>query len=176
MKIRGNTVGTPMKPEKVVEKAGGGGSTMIVTLNGSTASKNSGQIYNHVASGGNVILRIPIGNDIWHYVNLSHTYPYCSYFLEKNDDYVDSVYIIDESATCQEVTLTPVSPEHLKQYYYTKKEVDKIAQEYGDSLVDLGFASTNYVSEYVDEKIGDISTVLDELHTYAEALKGGGSV
>lgn len=24
MKIRGNTVGTPMKPEKVVEKAGGG--------------------------------------------------------------------------------------------------------------------------------------------------------
>ena len=43
----------------------------------------------------------------------------------------------------------------------------------GGGSVDL---SNYYNKEEVDDKIGDISSALDELHAYAEALKGGGAV
>ena len=57
MKIRGNTVGTTMKPEKVIEKAGGGGSsTVIVTVNEhNKASHTSLQIAELLENGHYVL-------------------------------------------------------------------------------------------------------------------------
>lgn len=87
MKIRGNTVGTPIKPEKVIEKGGGA-------------------------------------------VDLSN--------------------------------------------YYTKGEIDQLAMELSEAVL-YGMASENYVNETIDLRIGNISTALAELRTYAQSLKGGES-
>lgn len=55
--------------------------------------------------------------------------------------------------------------------YYTKEEIDQAAE----GLL-YGMASENYVNETIDLRIGDISSALTELHTYAESLKGGEAV
>ena len=59
--------------------------------------------------------------------------------------------------------------------YYTKKETNQLVDKILDSLSDK-FASTLYVEEAIGRAIGDISAALDELHAYAEALKGGETV
>jgi hypothetical protein len=52
--------------------------------------------------------------------------------------------------------------------YYTKGEIDnfRIADEMN---------MERHVGLRLDESLGNISTALDELHAYAQALKGGGA-
>lgn len=59
--------------------------------------------------------------------------------------------------------------------YYTKDEIDQLADDLATGLSSV-FVSRLYVEEQVKDALGDISTALDELHAYAEALKGGGAV
>ena len=44
---------------------------------------------------------------------------------------------------------------------------------YGDAIYYDAAVPQNYMKEYVDGKIGDISLALDELHNYAQAIIGG---
>lgn len=72
MKIRGNTVGTPIKPEKVLVKCqnlteeekimarqniGAGGSLLTVFTDGDTSSHTPAEIITHVQAGGTVICK-----------------------------------------------------------------------------------------------------------------------
>lgn len=65
--------------------------------------------------------------------------------------------------------------------YYTKDETNQLAQELFNGLeipsnafiYEEAVAAAEFV---VNREIGDISSALDELHAYAEALKGGGAV
>ena len=58
MKIRGNVIGTTMKPEKIAERIGGGGgaNALIVTIEGDKASHTSDDIHDHIENGGLVYL------------------------------------------------------------------------------------------------------------------------
>lgn len=67
----------------------------------------------------------------------------------------------------------PVWQQLLQKFadYYTREETDRLGQAWIGNLI-----SQHHMEEYVAQQIGDISTALDELHAYAEALKGGESV
>ena len=60
-------------------------------------------------------------------------------------------------------------------FSYTDDEhINTVYEIYGNTLVEI---EREYVPRtFFDEKIGDISAALDELHAYAEALKGGDAV
>ena len=50
--------------------------------------------------------------------------------------------------------------------YYTKAELDMM-------FINAELHMERHVGIRIDESLGDISTALDELHSYAEALSGG---
>ena len=54
--------------------------------------------------------------------------------------------------------------------YYTKEEVDQLAQTVVDGLPSLGFASTLYVDEKVEYAVGDISSAFDHIIALQEEL------
>lgn len=169
MKIRGNTVGTTMKPEKVVEKAGGGGggSTVIVTLVGlGKASHTSLQIAELLKNGHNVLFCNGT------YYSLDVARDSVARFSAVSDDGSVDLYEINNAGEVEYffLELTGGGSVDLSNYY-TKEEIDQAAE----GLL-YGMASENYVNETIDLRIGDISTALTDLHNYAEALKGGEAV
>ena len=64
--------------------------------------------------------------------------------------------------------------------YYNKEEIAQMVSDLGlDDIPSTAFVWEEGVraAEYVvNREMGDISSALTELHEYAEALKGGGSV
>ncbi len=57
--------------------------------------------------------------------------------------------------------------------YYTKEEVNQLAEKLVNDLPSLGLATTNYVDETLDTAIGDISTALDGIIAMQEYLMSG---
>ena len=129
MKIRGNTVGTPIKPTKVLVKSEnltpeeqakareniGAANLLVVTLSQSrkVASKTSKQIYDHVQSGGVVMLKKSSS-----YVPLTSSSPDIAEFGGVSDDYTGEVYRIDPNALVNLVDLT----------FASNTQVDKLAK------------------------------------------------
>ena len=116
MKIRGNTVGTNIKPEKILVKAtnlteeekaqaranigaaavgeGGGSSAMIVTI-GDTASHTAAEIYAHVLGGGTAICKASETS----FYNLSYVDTVNAIFSFAEDDgYIYGVKVLDNGS------------------------------------------------------------------------------
>lgn len=80
-------------------------------------------------------------------------------------------------------TLFVNSSGYIAKHSYYLGTVSTVNGEYpdyqGNVQIEVGGSvdlSNYYTIDEVDEKIGDISSALNELHVYAEALKGGGAV
>jgi hypothetical protein len=149
MIIRGNTVSTTIAPEKIAEKIGGtgGSNTLIVKMDDDgLATYSSNRIEDHIRNGGTAIAR--------YYLNVG--------------DYMK-----------------------ITDYYFDKCYYDEL--ENGDLMLYVSFVSTvepvittltidekrtptvSYTELATSKDIGDISTALDELHTYAQGLINGGA-
>lgn len=89
-----------------------GANTMIVTLsdNRFVASRDSKQIYDHVANGGYAVLYDGVS-----YLHLAHCDEVSAYFSTAFDDYVDEIYIVYDNARCVIVDRNCVSMERLDE-------------------------------------------------------------
>ena len=129
-KIRGNTVGTTIAPEKVLVKSenltpeekaqaranigaakegeSGGSSLLVVTLSDSrkVASNTSEQIYDHVQNGGVVVLDRSDADHPPSYVPLTFSSNGLAEFGGVSDDYTGEVYRINPNATVEITSLT----------------------------------------------------------------------
>ena len=156
MKIRGNTVGTTMSPEKIAEKIGGtGGGILVVALDYGYADNDAGypiashnlaQIEEHFHKGGAVVGTRSSGMEV----------PLCSIQTHPLYGRIASFVFHDDMA--------------LSDIHY-------FVDELGRSINEERVLTNNLDFEYIVSEIGDISSALDELHTYAQGLiEGGGSV
>ena len=146
MIIRGNTVGTNMSVDRIAEKIGGTGSnTLIVTMdNVGLATHSSTQIANHIRNGGTAIARYYQG----------------MFGLGPIDDFYFSRCYEDEQNDGSLV-------------YYVEF-VSTVADTLRTLTIDENKAITvSYLELATYKDIGNISSALDDLHTYAQGLING---
>ena len=159
MKIRGNTVGTTIKPEKTVVKCKtlveeekaiaraniGASSTIIVTIgDNNKASHTSREIYEHVQNGDLVML--DTGYDM--FSNLTTVDPGAAYFA-----YVD---ILDEAGGL--LGSHKIDYEGNAQYNFS---------QFRDSLE---------FENYIYEQLGPIDSALDSILKIQNELIGGDGI
>lgn len=147
MIIRGNTVGTNMSVDRIAEKIGGTGGVDVM----------------HVYIDGDTFMASHRAAAI-----SSHVYKGGIAYLDVNGEMLSLVWVTGTLACFEKATML----------------------ESGNVITDLYFIDSNgsvyvYEVEYatksditaIREEMGDISSALDELHTYAQGLiTGGGSV
>ena len=103
MKIRGNVVGTTMKPAAIANRIGGGAAALVVTVDGNAASHTAAEIYAHLQDGGVAVLR---HTDAYFCIEACvQNLAICSILY---DDYTATVYSIygDGSVETVELMLT----------------------------------------------------------------------
>jgi hypothetical protein len=159
MKIRGNTVGTPIKPEKVIEKTGGGYEIPCFDL------RKIGCPPLAVGAGPEFIDG------------------YSSQILDAAQKgpvkLIVDVYSPDGRINESSVILNPYIEDNIS---FLLSGIFKYADSYLVASVAHSFRTMISISNieddirvYIDERIGDISTALDAIITQQEKLIGGDS-
>ena len=163
MIIRGNTVGTTMKPEKVVEKAGGDSAweridIEVVGENDVRFSNTFEEIHSMINDGKIPYLYGEMGGSV-----------YVIACAEANEE-----YIMFAEANGLIVTLYSDGSFAYKSLPYLSRSdvVNEIANDGGS--VDV-IPSELAVANFVNAKIGDVSSALDSIIAMQEELIGGDS-
>ena len=148
MKIRGNTVGTTLKPERAVVAATNltpeqqkqardniGASALIVTVTDGVASHTAPQICEHIQNGGVAY----ISQNGW-YMPICFAYPNYAQAYDVADDWLIGHYDIGEDGEVVEQT--------------------------------IDFARSDRVTD-IENQLGDIDTALDSIIAIQNSLIGG---
>lgn len=159
MKIRGNVVGTPLKPERAVVAATNltpaqqkqareniGVCDLIVTVTNGVVSHTNSQIYEHVQNGGVAYLQY----DFLMPLSVTETSATCAYVYD--DGIIDYFEIYDGSFNKAEFYFATS-----EQYYDLKQKVEGLSN----------------ISQDHDEQLGDIDTALDSIIAIQNSLIGG---
>lgn len=168
MKIRGNTIGTTIKPEKVLVKsenlteaekvkarANIGAASMLVVTEGAggKASHNAKEIFAHVQAGGMVVFGIgfEFGSELYaSFVGGDNVHAHFIFFEahETNDDHVA-----------------------VGAFSYFTIDMDGNIDSFGMSVMDaVG------MQNYITEQVGSIDTALDSILKIQNELIGGDGV
>lgn len=156
MKIQGNTIGTPIKPEKVIEKCGGA----VLYTEQQLTTKQQEQARNNIRAVATVNNTVPDKNG-----NVIMC-AFDSIYLGI-DDYEQMIWIYtaDPSTTEDGEPFGVLCFSHEKTGGFVR--LTGIAE--GVNSWDAATVGQ------LNTAVGDISTALAELRTYAQSLKGGES-